>query len=174
MILVEARTRSPIGSLVVHLIQGAVCGISFEHRLELTNKFLRGRFGEFSVESRKDPERVISKLRSYFKGNLTALDSIKVDTGGTPFQQLVWRALRRIPLGKTISYGELARRIRRPAAFRAVGAANGTNPVSIVIPCHRVIGADGRLTGFGGGLDRKQWLLRHEGAPAAAQHELFS
>ncbi len=81
---------------------------------------------------------------------------------GTEFQRRVWGELREIPLGETISYGELARRLGTPGASRAVGLANGRNPVSIVVPCHRVIGADGRLTGYGGGLERKAWLLRHE------------
>jgi methylated-DNA-[protein]-cysteine S-methyltransferase len=89
---------------------------------------------------------------------------------GTDFQRTVWQALRRIPCGTTISYGELARRIGRPAAVRAVGLANGANPVGVVVPCHRVIGADGSLTGYGGGIERKRWLLAHE--RASASHEL--
>jgi methylated-DNA-[protein]-cysteine S-methyltransferase len=93
---------------------------------------------------------------------MAALDAIEVDTGGTPFQQRVWQELRRIPAGSTRSYSEVARAIGRPSAVRAVAAANGANPVSIVIPCHRVIGADGSLTGYGGGLHRKRWLLAHE------------
>ncbi|MBW7935431.1 MAG: methylated-DNA--[protein]-cysteine S-methyltransferase, partial [Gemmatimonadaceae bacterium] len=83
---------------------------------------------------------------------------------GTAFQQRVWKALREVPFGKTASYGDIARRIGNPKGVRAVGLANGRNPISIVVPCHRVIGSDGSLTGYGGGLDRKQWLLRHEGA----------
>ena len=85
-------------------------------------------------------------------------------TAGTPFQKTVWKTLRKIECGHTISYAELARRIGRPSAVRAVGLANGQNPVSVVVPCHRVIGSDGRLTGYGGGLPRKKWLLEHEGA----------
>ncbi len=87
-------------------------------------------------------------------------------TDGTDFQRAVWRELRRIPSGKTISYAELAKRIGRPKAVRAVGLANRSNPISIVVPCHRVIGSDGSLTGYGGGMERKDWLLRHEGALA--------
>ena len=90
-------------------------------------------------------------------------------TAGTPFQQAVWRALRRIPTGETLSYAELARRIGRPGAVRAVGRANGANPASIVVPCHRVIGSDGTLTGYGGGIERKRWLLAHERAEASAR-----
>jgi methylated-DNA-[protein]-cysteine S-methyltransferase len=111
-----------------------------------------------------DPAGISSRLRAYFGGDLAALDAIEVDTGGTSFQQDVWRALREIPVGKTVSYGELARRIGRPSATRAVGLTNGLNPCAVVVPCHRVIGADGSLTGFGGGLHRKRWLLEHEGA----------
>jgi methylated-DNA-[protein]-cysteine S-methyltransferase len=103
-------------------------------------------------------------LEAYFKGDLFAIDQIPVDTGGTRFQREVWAALRTIPAGQTLSYSVLASRIGRPKAVRAVGLANGANPIGIVIPCHRVIGADASLTGYGGGLDRKRWLLEHEGA----------
>ncbi len=102
-------------------------------------------------------------LTRYFDGDTTAIDTVPVELNGTAFQKNVWAALRRIPCGSTISYAELARRIGEPAAVRAVGAANGANPVAVVVPCHRVIGADGSLTGYGGGLDRKKWLLTHEG-----------
>src|SRR5690606_5527006 len=106
-----------------------------------------------------------------FEGDISALDALPVVTGGTEFQRRVWAALRQIPAATTISYGQLAARIGAPAASRAVGLANGANPVPIVVPCHRVIGANGKLTGFGGGLPRKQWLLSHEANaifPAAA------
>jgi methylated-DNA-[protein]-cysteine S-methyltransferase len=103
-----------------------------------------------------------SALAAYFDGDLHAVDSLPVGTQGTAFQTSVWRALRDIPPGRTISYGELARRVDKPAAVRAVGLANGANPIGVVIPCHRVIGADGSLTGYGGGLERKRWLLEHE------------
>jgi methylated-DNA-[protein]-cysteine S-methyltransferase len=103
-------------------------------------------------------------LIAYLGGDLAAIEGIAVATGGTDFQRLVWAALRGIPAGTTISYGALAARIGHPAAVRAVGHANGANPVGIVVPCHRVIGASGSLTGYGGGLARKRWLLSHEGA----------
>jgi len=106
-------------------------------------------------------------MRDYFKGDIGAIDRLPVDDAvGTPFQKSVWRALRKIKSGKTISYAELARRIGKPKAVRAAGLANGQNPISIVVPCHRVIGSDGSLTGYGGGLERKEWLLRHEGVIA--------
>ena len=100
---------------------------------------------------------------AYFAGEVAALDTVRTQAGGTGFQGAVWQALREIPAGQTISYGMLAERIGRPRAVRAVGLANGANPIPVVVPCHRVIGADGTLTGFGGGLDRKRWLLAHEG-----------
>lgn len=103
-------------------------------------------------------------LKAYFAGELAAIEGIRVATGGTDFQRSVWMALRKIPLGETISYGALASRLKCPRSARAVGLANGANPVGIVVPCHRVIGADGSLTGYGGGLQRKRWLLEHEGA----------
>lgn len=106
-------------------------------------------------------------IEEYFAGNIPAIDTITTATGGTDFQRAVWKALRDIPHGQTISYGTLAQRIGRPTAIRAVGMANGANPISIVVPCHRVIGANHSLTGYGGGLHRKQWLLAHEGCRLA-------
>src|SRR5438105_11955762 len=101
------------------------------------------------------------QMRAYFAGELVDFD-LPLDAAGTPFQRRVWEALRGIPYGGTVSYAEIARRIGLPTASRAVGAANGRNPISVIVPCHRVIGADGTLVGYGGGLERKQWLLRHE------------
>jgi methylated-DNA-[protein]-cysteine S-methyltransferase len=109
-----------------------------------------------------NPGGLTAALRAYFAGELTAIDGLPVVLDGTEFQRAVWAALREIPCGETWSYGQLARRIGKPSAVRAVGLANGANPVGIVVPCHRVIGADGTLTGYGGGLDRKRWLLAHE------------
>jgi len=108
-------------------------------------------------------ERVRTELDEYFAGGRVCFD-IPLHLHGTPFQIRVWTALREIPYGTTLSYGELARRIGAPKAVRAVGAANGQNPVAIIVPCHRVIGANGDLTGFGGGIERKRWLLQHESA----------
>jgi len=123
----------------------------------------------------RDPAGVTSALRAYFSGQLEALEGLLVDGEGTDFQRQVWAALREIPAGTTQSYGELARRIGSPAAVRAVGAANGRNPIGVVVPCHRVIGADGTLTGYAGGLDRKRWLLTHEARHATrALGPLFS
>jgi methylated-DNA-[protein]-cysteine S-methyltransferase len=101
------------------------------------------------------------QLTAYFAGNLTEFD-LPLQLAGSPFQQKVWEALKTIPYGTAISYGALAQQIGQPSASRAVGLSNGRNPVSIVVPCHRVIGANGKLTGYGGGIERKQWLLNHE------------
>jgi methylated-DNA-[protein]-cysteine S-methyltransferase len=112
-------------------------------------------------------EDAARQLRAYFAGELRRFE-LPLDLVGTPFQVQAWRALADVPYGTTVSYGEQARRLGRPAAARAVGAANGRNPVPIVLPCHRIVGADRSLVGFGGGLDRKAWLLAHEARVAAA------
>ncbi len=118
-----------------------------------------------------NPGGLSRALRAYFAGDLTAIDGLPVEVLGTPFQAAVWRALCEIPCGETRTYGQIARRIGQPSAVRAVGLANGSNPVGIVVPCHRVIGADGTLTGYGGGIERKRWLLAHE-RPAARALQL--
>jgi len=110
-----------------------------------------------------DPNGLSSKMKAYFDGDLSIIDTLSSATAGTPFQREVWQALRSIPCGQVMYYGELAEQLGRPGAARAVGAANGSNPVSIVVPCHRVIGRNGTLTGYAGGVQRKEWLLRHEG-----------
>lgn len=110
----------------------------------------------------RDPGGFSSALRAYFKGDLQAIEGLPLAEQGTAFQAKVWRALSEIPCGETRSYADIARRIENPAAVRAVGLANGANPVGIVVPCHRVIGADGSLTGYGAGVERKRWLLDHE------------
>ncbi|HEY6403722.1 MAG TPA: methylated-DNA--[protein]-cysteine S-methyltransferase [Blastocatellia bacterium] len=109
------------------------------------------------------------QLKAYFTGELIEFD-LPIATGGAPFQQRVWTELRKIPYGSTISYGELARRIGNPKASRAVGAANGDNPISIIIPCHRVIGSNGKLTGYGGGIERKKFLLEFEAETLAKRN----
>jgi methylated-DNA-[protein]-cysteine S-methyltransferase len=119
--------------------------------------------GEDRLHDAEDPGGASGAVRAYLGGDMSALDDLAVDTGGTPFQERVWAELRRIPAGATITYGELARRVGQPTASRAVGHANSLNPVAIVVPCHHVIGADATLTGYAGGLDRKRWLLQHEG-----------
>ncbi|HET8934102.1 MAG TPA: methylated-DNA--[protein]-cysteine S-methyltransferase [Polyangiales bacterium] len=122
----------------------------------------------FSLERGTARASVRTAVAHYFEGNLSALDALPVATGGSMFQREVWSALRRIPVGSTWSYGRLAEHIGKPRAVRAVGLANGANPISVIVPCHRVIGASGALTGYAGGLERKRWLLEHEGVQLAA------
>jgi methylated-DNA-[protein]-cysteine S-methyltransferase len=138
--------ETPIGPLHAMVEEGAL--------VEL--KFGTAGTGSGRIEIRPDP--VTAQLREYFSGSRREFD-VKLSPRGTEFQRAVWNELLRVPYGTTISYGELARRIGRPDAVRAVGAANGANPIPIIVPCHRVIGANGTLTGYGGGLDRKRWLL---------------
>jgi methylated-DNA-[protein]-cysteine S-methyltransferase len=159
---------TPIGTLLLVAGETGVCALDLEGDMAAVRGSLERRFGAVELRRHDDPGGFSTRVRDYFAGELAALDSIPADPGGTPFQADVWRALRGIPVGRTASYAAIARRIGRPAAVRAVGAANGRNPVALIIPCHRVIGADGSLTGYGGGLDRKRWLLEHEGAAADA------
>ena len=155
------RLPTPIGELILvsdPLAQlRALDWIDYESRMHV---LLKRHYEAFRLERAPSPHSV--HLISYFAGNCAAVDQITTATGGTQFQRLVWQSLRAIPLGSTTSYGQLASRIGSPKAVRAVGLANGSNPIGIVIPCHRVIGANGSLTGYGGGLVRKQWLLDHE------------
>lgn len=123
---------------------------------------LRSRTARLGRRDGSGSTRVRIAFEEYFAGRLDALDALPVELYGSTFQRAVWSALREIPCGSTRSYGDIARRIGQPSAARAVGLANRSNPVAIVVPCHRVIGADGSLTGYGGGLWRKEWLLAHE------------
>jgi len=116
-------------------------------------------------------QNAVNQLKAYFAGDLREFN-LPLKLAGTPFQLSVWKALQDIPYGQTMSYGELARRVGTPKGSRAVGLANGSNPIAIVVPCHRVIGANGKLTGYGGGLDNKQTLLALERQRAGAQAAL--
>jgi methylated-DNA-[protein]-cysteine S-methyltransferase len=156
--------ESPIGSISLVTRDGKLCALDFEDYENRMHKLLARYRGEYELIRGSDGTGIAGRVRSYFDGELTAIDDIETDTGGTEFQQQCWQALRDIPAGSTASYGEQAMIIGRPKAVRAVGLANGSNPVALVIPCHRVIGANGTLTGYGGGLWRKEWLLKHEGA----------
>jgi methylated-DNA-[protein]-cysteine S-methyltransferase len=163
MLLALSHLDSPVGRLVF------AAGESTLHALEFleSEDELRGRLERSLPDARfakGSPRFVVDALHGYFSGEITALDSVRVDPAGTPFQQEVWAALRTVPPGRTTSYRAIAETIGRPRAVRAVGAANGQNPIALVVPCHRVIAADGTLCGYGGGLWRKEWLLRHERA----------
>jgi methylated-DNA-[protein]-cysteine S-methyltransferase len=156
---------APIGAFLIAVDQaGVLRAVDFwadEPRLRAQ---LKRQYGDVKVETGQSPAPIRRAFEDYFAGDIRALEAVRVETVGTGFQRKVWAALQRIPAGETRSYGQLAAEIGEPDAARAVGLANGQNPIAIVIPCHRVIGADGSLTGFGGGLPRKRWLLTHEGA----------
>jgi methylated-DNA-[protein]-cysteine S-methyltransferase len=155
---------TPIGTaLLVFDREGALRALDFEDHATRTRRLLRLYYGGTPLTEIRAPATIKAALRRYFDGELDALSETTCAVAGTPFQRSVWTALRGIAPGRTTTYGALARTLGKPAASRAVGLANGSNPIGIVVPCHRVIGANGDLTGYGGGLHRKRWLLRHEG-----------
>jgi methylated-DNA-[protein]-cysteine S-methyltransferase len=160
--------KSPIGTLLlIHDREGHVRALDFADFEPRMRRLLRIHYradgNDVSIEDRAASSAIRRAISDYFAGDLTAIDTIPVATGGTAFQRDVWTALRTIRAGTTLSYAALARQLGRPKSVRATGMANGANPVAIVIPCHRVIGSDGTLTGYGGGINRKRWLLAHEG-----------
>jgi methylated-DNA-[protein]-cysteine S-methyltransferase len=153
--LAHTMIDSPIGPLTLVAVDGALTGLYMDRQ--------RYRPGTETFGDRDHAPfaQALEQLEEYFAGRLTEFD-VPLAFVGTPFQRLVWEALRQIPYGQTVSYGQLADRLGRPAAARAVGLANGHNPISIIVPCHRVVGAKGDLTGYGGGLERKRHLLDFE------------
>jgi len=158
------RLMTPIGiALLVTDAEGQLRALDwddYEHRMR---ELLRLHYGAVELCDRPAPTVMKTALSAYFEGDLDQLSRVAWRIAGTPFQQKVWTALAKIPAGTTMSYGAMAARIEMPKAIRAVGHANGSNPISVVLPCHRLIGADGSLVKYGGGLERKRWLLRHEG-----------
>jgi methylated-DNA-[protein]-cysteine S-methyltransferase len=167
-ILYADRFESTIGTLVIiHDREGHVRALDFLDFESRMRRLLRLHYGaegnEFAVEDRAAPAAIRRAMNDYFLGDLFAINSIPVTTGGTSFQRDVWAELRTIQAGTTLSYGALARQLGRPKSVRAVASANAANPVAIVVPCHRIIGTDGSLSGYGGGIRRKRWLLIHEG-----------
>jgi methylated-DNA-[protein]-cysteine S-methyltransferase len=187
-----ATVDSPIGPLTLAAHDGRVCTLHFAgSKTDLTSgdwdltpggrvfrpgidpairRSLERWYPDEAIEEHPEPAGA-SLLRAYFAGDLGALDAIDVEMNGTAFQQRVWAALRHVKAGTTASYAEIAREIGAPNSVRAVGAANGANPVAVIVPCHRIIGTNGSLTGYGGGLERKQWLLGHEGGRFALRTE---
>ena len=159
------RIKTPIGPLaIVADRDGALRAVEWTDHDDRMHHSLRLHYGEdgYVLKPARNPAGLSAGIRAYFDGDLAAIDRLRVATGGTDFQESVWRALRAIPCGETITYAMLAERVGRPRAIRAAGHANGDNPISVVVPCHRVIGTNGSLTGYGGGIERKRWLLAHE------------
>jgi len=150
------KIPSPIGTILLVSDGEAIRALDFEDYEPRMMQILRPA-----------PPGVRDAIAAYFAGTIGAIDVLTTATAGTAFQREVWKTLREIPAGATWSYGQLAKHIGKPKAMRAVGLANGSNPIAIVVPCHRVIGADGSLTGYGGGMERKRWLLAHEDAAHA-------
>jgi methylated-DNA-[protein]-cysteine S-methyltransferase len=158
------RLKTPIGTaLLVTDADGALRALDWEDHEPRMKELLRRQYCAFVLTNGRAPCAIRAALSAYFDGDLASLDSIAWQVAGTPFQRRVWTALPKIAAGTTLSYGALAARLKMPKAIRAVGHANGANPISVVVPCHRLIGADGSLVKYGGGLDRKRWLLQHEG-----------
>ncbi len=165
--LFAERMSTPIGELVLITDElDRVRALDWDDFSSRMIRLLSTHYGR-AIEPptpRASASPALRRVEAYFAGELHAIDAIPVASHGTPFQESVWHALRTISPGTTRSYGELAQAIGRPTAVRAVGLANGANPIGVIVPCHRVIGANATLTGYGGGLARKQWLLEHEGA----------
>jgi methylated-DNA-[protein]-cysteine S-methyltransferase len=160
-----ARVATPLGPMLIATDdQHRLRVLDWESHTERMQRLLDRSYGRGAARlvEGSPPGRIARGLEAYFAGDVAAIDAIPTETAGTPFQREVWAALRQIPAGQTWGYGQLAAHIGRPAAVRAVGLANGANPIGVVVPCHRVIGADGSLTGYGGGIERKRWLLEHE------------
>jgi methylated-DNA-[protein]-cysteine S-methyltransferase len=158
----ERRTSPVARLLIVTDDDGVLRALDFADDEDRLHRLLGAHYGEYTLRDGKSPASINRALDAYFEGDLDGLADLPTATAGTPFQRDVWKALRAIPAATTISYGALAARIGRPTASRAVGAANSQNPIAIVVPCHRVIGASGALTGYAGGVAQKRWLLDHE------------
>jgi methylated-DNA-[protein]-cysteine S-methyltransferase len=158
------RLETPIGvALLVTDTDGALRALDWEDYEPRMKELLRRHYGPVVLQARPSPRDIRAALSAYFKGDFDRLSTIRWRVAGTPFQRKVWTALAKIPHGTTMSYGALAAQLDAPRAMRAVGHANGSNPISVVLPCHRLIGANGSLIKYGGGLERKRWLLAHEG-----------
>jgi len=162
------RLNTPIGpALLVADAEGTLRAFDWEDHAERVTELLRLQYGAVVLRNARAPEAIRTALAGYFEGDLASLSTITWRVAGTPFQRKVWTALPNIPPGTTMTYGSLAARLGMPNAVRALGHANGSNPLSVVVPCHRLIGANGSLVKYGSGLARKRWLLAHEGVDLA-------
>ena len=171
-----AVVHTPLDALTLAARNGRLCVLHFGARETPVRQMLHRWYPGEAVEHRGDPAGAATALAKYFSGALDALETLDVELNGTPFQQRVWEALRAVRAGQTASYAAIARIVGAPSATRAVGAANGANPVAIVVPCHRILGSDGSLTGYGGGLRRKEWKppVTHSRGVAAKYAKLVS
>jgi methylated-DNA-[protein]-cysteine S-methyltransferase len=166
------RLQTPIGTaLLVTDADGVLCALDWEDHEPRMRQLLRRQYGAAVLEDARAPDDIRAALSGYFAGELARLNTIKWRVAGTPFQRKVWTALPTIAPGTTMTYGALAAKLGFPKAVRAVGHANGANPISVVVPCHRLIGANGSLIKYGGGIERKRWLLAHEGVTLACFSE---
>jgi methylated-DNA-[protein]-cysteine S-methyltransferase len=157
------RIDSPVGTILAVTSDAGLHALDFHDHIGRMERLLREHYGTVELQETPDAWELRARLDRYFAHDFAAFDGLPQRTNGTPFQQAVWSRLLAIPPGTTTTYGAIARELADVSASRAVGLANGSNPIAIVVPCHRVIGANGKLTGYGGGLHRKEWLLRHEG-----------
>jgi methylated-DNA-[protein]-cysteine S-methyltransferase len=171
--LFSDRIKTPIGEMILIAdADGALRLTWFDPDDGRWKKSFARHYPDAKLVARRNPGDLSASMRAYYDGDVRILDKMQVVFPGTSFQNKVWKALRTIPCGMTLSYASLAKRVREPKAVRAVGLANGSNPIGVVVPCHRVIGSDGSLTGYGGGLPRKKWLLAHEAKHTATNFRL--
>ncbi|KQM24900.1 MULTISPECIES: methylated-DNA--[protein]-cysteine S-methyltransferase [unclassified Sphingomonas] len=164
-LLLSETLPSPVGAITILTDgDGVLHALEFEDHHDRMERLLRLHCPQgWRIKPAVGESDAWRALTAYFAGDLSAIDTLPTATGGTAFQRAVWAALRDVPAGRTVAYADIAAAIDRPSAMRAVGMANGSNPIAIVVPCHRIIGRSGQLTGYAGGLARKQWLLAHEG-----------
>ena len=161
------RFDSVLGKILLVSDGKRLCALDYADYENRMLTLLRRHYADFQLRETIDPQGFSSRISTYLAGDITCINRIPVNTGGTAFQQHVWSALRTIPPGTVLTYGELAAQLGKPTASRAVGMTNALNPIAIVVPCHRLVGANGALTGYAGGLERKRWLLQHEGVRIA-------
>ncbi len=161
---------SVLGTILLVSDGERLCALDYADYENRMLTLLKRHYPDFQLHEARDPQGFSGLINTYLAGDLACIDRIPANSGGTAFQQRVWSALRSIPPGTVLTYGELATQLGRPTAARAVGMANALNPIAIVVPCHRLVGANGALTGYAGGLERKRWLLQHEGVRFTGDH----